>query len=159
MTPLSTAAAAAALGVSASHLRGLARAASIQPDRAPTGCLGRGDRLAWTARHLLALALVAPLRRSGIPAPDAAAFARGIAELPSDAELEAAIRERPFALVAAPYLCPDLLDAGTLGAVGEPGGMAPTALTRPHTTIHVRDLYHELLDRSRAAAGVSHAAP
>jgi hypothetical protein len=155
VTTLSTADAASLLGVSPSHLKGFARAVGIRPVR--VGGHGRQYRLAWGVRHLLALTLAEPLRRLRVSDEDAIAFIRGIASLPSDEALEAVVRDRPFALVAAPHLCPHLLDAGAVRAAGEAGGAELMVQGRQLTAVNLSDLYADLQARMRAAVGAASA--
>ena len=155
MTTVSTADAAALLGVSPSHLKGFARAAGIQPVR--VGGRGRPHRLMWGIRHLLALVLAEPLRRLRVRDVDAITFIRGIANLPSDEELEAVVRDRPFALVAAPHLCPQLLDASAVRAAGEAGGEKLMMQGRQLTAVNLSDLYADVVGRMRAASGAASA--
>ncbi|QDU24038.1 hypothetical protein [Urbifossiella limnaea] len=151
MAPLSTADAAAILGWSVSQVKGFARAAGIRPLRIG-GRDRRPRRLMWSARHLLALMLAAPLRQLGVRDEDAIAFIRGIANLSSDEALEAVVKDRPFALVAAPHLCPHLLDAGAVRAAGEAGGEALMMQGRQLTAVSLSDLYADLIARMRRAA-------
>lgn len=150
MASLSTADAARALGVSVTHLKHLAAAVRVKPDRRAVGGLGRGYRLVWGIRHLFALALLEPLARLLVAPAPAITFAWGLAGQPSDEAFEAVIEAKAFALIVPPYLNPRTVDESAVQRADAHRGKELRRQGRDLIALDLRPLLADLTARIRA---------